>query len=303
MSTLATNKLGTLAGTADMSLPKTRPSSTLNAQLDSSGNLSFAADTATVNFFAAEDDGKVGMVLVDSQSFGKDGLTTQFTQPNQTVWKTYYGINVGYFNAPASVQTNYLFPGNVRYYIYEGSFINMGDGQASLRYGDLTRDAENLFGNNGNADPSSQIRAYVYGPSGYNNANGSGGQNNSGGFARNYPQKEIGYQASTGPASISQFKLIQKVARNAGYCTSGVQSYMPNDDSSSYAPVRGAWQWRTRSSSTTSTSNFDAYGYPGSSNEPGGISFGQDNVNEGNRFAYFNVQCYAVIKPTPVVAE
>ena len=70
MSTLATNKIGTLAGTADISLPKTRPSSTLNAKLDAAGNLTFAADTSTVEFLAAEDDSKVGMVLVDSQHVG-----------------------------------------------------------------------------------------------------------------------------------------------------------------------------------------------------------------------------------------
>ena len=59
MSTLATNKIGTLAGTADISLPTTRPSSTLNANLNSAGNLTFAADTSTVEFFAAEDDSKM----------------------------------------------------------------------------------------------------------------------------------------------------------------------------------------------------------------------------------------------------
>jgi len=299
MSTLATNKIGTLAGTADISLPKTRPSSTLNAKLDPSGSLTFTADTATVNFFAAEDSGKVGMVLVDSQSLNASGLSTQFTTPDVSQWKQYYGINVGVFNAPEATKTNYLFPGNVRYYIYEGSFVNMGNGESNVNYGDLDRNASNLYTT---ANPNSMLQSYIYGPSGYNSSNGSGGQNNSGTVYYNYPSKTIGYSGGTGQATISQFRIIQKAARNAAYSTSGVHSKMPNGDNNAYAPNRGCYQWRTRQNSTTTASNFNSYGYPGSAFEPGGISFGIDSATEGNRYAYFNVQCYAVIKPTTVVA-
>ena len=299
MSTLATNKIGTLAGTADISLPKTRPSSTLNAKLDSSGNLTFAADTATVNFFAAEDSGKVGMVLVDSQSIDSNGLATQFTKPDVTNWKTYYGVNVGVFNAPEATKTNYLFAGNIRYFIYEGSYVNMGDGNATLKYGDLDRDGNNLFTT---ANPTGQLRAYVYGPSGVNSENGSGGQNNSGQYAYDQPAKNIGQSGDAGPATIQQFRIIQKAARNAAYSTTAVCSVMPNDDSNAYAPSRASQQWRSQQSSTSNPSSFNQYGYPTQGSEPGGISFGHLNASEANRFAYFNVQCYAVIKPTTVVA-
>ena len=148
----------------------------------------------------------------------------------------------------------------------------------------------------------SQLRAYVYGPSGVNSENGSGGQNNSGGYSYDQPAKNIGQSGDTGPATIQQFRLIQKAARNAAYSTTGVCSFMPNDDSNAYAPSRAAQQWRSQQNSTTTASSFNSYGYPTQGSEPGGISFGQDNASEGNRFAYFNVQCYAVIKPTTVVA-
>ena len=77
---------------------------------------------------------------------------------------------------------------------------------------------------------------------------------------------------------------------------------MPNDDSNAYAPSRASQQWRSQQSSTSSPSSFNQYGYPTQGSEPGGISFGHLNSSEANRFAYFNVQCYAVIKPTTVVA-
>ena len=98
------------------------------------------------------------MVLVDSQSIDSNGLATQFTKPDVTNWKTYYGVNVGVFNAPEATKTNYLFAGNIRYFIYEGSYVNMGDGNATLKYGDLDRDGNNLFTT---ANPTGQLRAYV----------------------------------------------------------------------------------------------------------------------------------------------
>ena len=66
MSTLATNKLGTLAGTADLSLPTKRPTATSTGFIDQNGNLSFGSSEASnVSTFVTTDDGKVGKVLFD----------------------------------------------------------------------------------------------------------------------------------------------------------------------------------------------------------------------------------------------
>ena len=56
MSTLATNKLGTLSGSADMNLPSSRPSSTEAAMLDSSGNITFGAGSTKVDYVNPLDD-------------------------------------------------------------------------------------------------------------------------------------------------------------------------------------------------------------------------------------------------------
>lgn len=299
MSTLATNKIGTLAGTADISLPKTRPSSTLNAKLDAAGNLTFAADTSTVEFLAAEDDSKVGMVLVDSQSIGSAGMGDKFTVPDVSTWQNYYGINVGYFNAPASTQTNYLFPGNVRYYIFEGSFVNTGSGDEELNYSVITRDQGQIFTS---ANATDQLQNYIYGPFNANQANGSGGQNASGNRIYNQPNEGMGYNPTSGAGTISTFRLILKCGQNASFATSAMANFMGYDDSSTYAPSRAYWDKRTRNQSTTTPSDFDAYGYPAV--EPGGISItGGTSSANANRTSYMNVQCYAVIKPTPLVTS
>ncbi|MDB4298070.1 hypothetical protein N9909_00485 [bacterium] len=300
MSTLATNKIGTLAGTADISLPTTRPSSTLNANLNSAGNLTFAADTSTVEFFAAEDDSKVGMVLVDSQSIGVPGMSKQFTVPDIATWQSYYGINVGYFNAPASTQTNYLFPGNVRYYIFEGSYVNMGSGDEELSYGVLTRDQNALF-NTATSNPSDQQQNYTYGPFNASSTNGSGAQNISGNRPYNSPADGLGYSATAGAGTIASFRVILKCGQNAAFATSTMQNMMGYNDSSTYAPSRSYWDKRTRNNQSTSTpSSYNDFGYPAT--EPGGISITHGTTGgNANRTSYMNVQCYAVIKPTPLV--
>lgn len=297
MSTLATNKIGTLAGTADISLPTTRPSSTLNARLNSAGGLTFAADTSTVEFFAAEDDSKVGMVLVDSQSIGSPGMSNQFTLPDNSNWQSNYGINVGYFNAPASTQTNYLFPGNVRYYIFEGSYVNMGSGDEELTYGVINRDQGLMFGSN----PNDQQQTYIYGPFTASSSNGSGGQNISGNRIWNEPSEGLAYNAAAGAGTIASFRVILKCGQNAAFATSTMQNMMGYNDGSSYAPSRAYWDKRTRNNgSTTTPSSFDSYGYPAI--EPGGISISHGSSGDrANRTSYMNVQCYAIIKPTTLV--
>ena len=73
MSTLATNKIGTLAGTADMSLPTTRPSQTLSAFLDGSGNLTFEETNLPVEFFVVDGTAFVSSVLVDTAYLTSEG--------------------------------------------------------------------------------------------------------------------------------------------------------------------------------------------------------------------------------------
>lgn len=302
MSTLATNRIGTLAGTADMSLPTTRPSSTLNAKLNSAGSLTFSADTSAVEFLAAEDSSKVGMVLVDSQSIGNTGMNNQFTVPAISNWQNYYGINVGYFNAPSSTQENYLFAGNVRYYIFEGSYVNMGGGDEELTYGVLTRDQNALF-NTATSDPTDQQQNYTYGPFNASSTNGSGSQNISGNRPYNTPEDGLGYSATAGAGTIASFRVILKCGQNAAFATSTMQNMMGYNDSSTYAPSRAYWDKRTRNNqSTTTPSNYNAYGYPAV--EPGGISISHGNSSaNANRTSYMNVQCYAVIKPTTLVSS
>ena len=93
MSTLATNKLGTLSGSADMNLPSSRPSSTEPAMLDSNGNITFGAGNEKVDYVNPLDDNtKVVKVLVNHQSVkaGTNMPESTLIQQGQTVG--YYGF-------------------------------------------------------------------------------------------------------------------------------------------------------------------------------------------------------------------
>jgi len=106
MSTLATNKIGTLSGTADMSLPTTRPSQTLSAFLDSSGNLTFEETSIPVEFFVADGTAFVSSVLVDTAYLTSAGWTLDaLTNSSGQI----YGARVGMWNLSDAIKTNYLF--------------------------------------------------------------------------------------------------------------------------------------------------------------------------------------------------
>jgi len=125
MSTLATNKLGTLSGSADITLPSARPASTKTGKLDASGNLSFGDSQSFVNTMVAADTGKVGVVLVDQVCSDISGTQAiQSTGVTNTSGEGYYGYAVGVFNAKESDKTNYLFEGNIRAYELEFSYYN-----------------------------------------------------------------------------------------------------------------------------------------------------------------------------------
>ena len=109
MSTLATNKIGTLSGTADMSLPTTRPSQTLSAFLDSSGNLTFEETSIPVEFFVADGTAFVSSVLVDTAYLTSAGWTLDaLTNSSGQI----YGARVGMWNLSDAIKTNYLFQKN-----------------------------------------------------------------------------------------------------------------------------------------------------------------------------------------------
>ena len=115
MSTLATNKLGTLSGSADMSLPSSRPGSTKGAFLDASGNLTFGeAGVTNVPLLVTDDDGKVGKVLIDNVCSTGVNITEESSAVAYNTNDGYYGYSVGIHNAPDAIKSNYLADGNVR---------------------------------------------------------------------------------------------------------------------------------------------------------------------------------------------
>ena len=115
MSTLATNKLGTLSGSADMSLPSSRPDSTKQGFLDASGNLTFGQATlSNVPLIVTDDDGKVGKVLIDNVCSTGVNTTEESAAVKYNNSDGYYGYSVGIHNAPEAIKTNYLADGNVR---------------------------------------------------------------------------------------------------------------------------------------------------------------------------------------------
>lgn len=128
MSTLATNKIGTLAGTADMSLPTTRPSQTLSAFLDSAGKLTFEETTTPVEFFVADGTTFVSSVLVDtayltSAGWPLDALTNNSGQ--------IYGARVGMWNLSEAIKTNYLFQKNLRWFELNAWGVSTGSNDAA----------------------------------------------------------------------------------------------------------------------------------------------------------------------------
>lgn len=116
MSTLATNKIGTLAGTADMSLPTTRPSATKSAFLDSAGNLTFEETSIPVEFFVADGTAFVSSVLVDTAYLTSAGYPASVFTNSGGSSSFIYGVRLGMWNLSETIKTNYLFQKNLRWF-------------------------------------------------------------------------------------------------------------------------------------------------------------------------------------------
>jgi hypothetical protein len=137
MSTLATNKLGTLSGSADISLPTTRPSGTLAGRLDSAGNLSFASASSNVDNIVSAKNNKVGVVLFDEVACGlqSDAVETQDVTSGSAIVK---GFSVGIHNASDFNRTNYLFNGNIRQIEIDFCFYNNKSSTSGSGNGGMT---------------------------------------------------------------------------------------------------------------------------------------------------------------------
>ena len=303
MSTLATNKLGTLSGSADMSLPSSRPSSTKQGFLDASGNLSFGeASVSNVPLIVTDDDGKVGKVLIDNVCSTGVNTTEESTVVKYNNSNGYYGYSVGIHNAPDAIKTNYLADGNVR--AIEIDFMAYVNGNSlvpsnGMWYFALDSNGSRLWTEN--QDGGSYGRTYE-------NADSGGSVYSTGSTSYSQPSNNsTNDDWNKTSSSYGQGCGIQgKVLINCGV-------------SSTYQTFNRATVWRNNYTSgdmyPMSNSGFVAYSTTGSQNSgraqgnnaynapwasQGGCLFsggysGKHNVD------YFSAVAYAYIKPTTVV--
>lgn len=298
MSTLATNKLGTLSGSADMNIPSSRPSSTEAAMLDSSGNITFGAGSTKVDYMNPLDDStQVVKVLVNHQSVksGTDIPESTYLQQGQTVG--YYGFVMGYPSASADLQTNYLFDGNVRGYQVDWSCGALGTSSEYPAFAPVNKSGDYLF----QEQQYNQVQLRWYGPSGTGSSGTS--QCTNGGVFTYSGSQNVGYSSNNGNGTLT-FGSIWMNTAIAGFDIHSHVWREMNDASTSYRPDDGGWNIRpsynTGPTGSQMSSNDD--GWPQST--PGGIYIGTNSYsptgNAGN-YCYLSATCYAIIKPTTIV--
>ena len=298
MSTLATNKLGTLSGSADMNLPSSRPSSTESAMLDSNGNLTFGAGDTKVDYVNPLDDStKVVKVLVNHQSVkaGTDIPSSTMIQSGQSVG--YYGFTMGYPTASSSMQTNYLFDGNVRGYQVDWSCGALGPNSETVAFVPLNKSGDYLFQSN----QANQVQLRWYGPTGTSSSGTS--QATYGGVHSYSGAQNCSYQRNVGEGTVS-FGTVWMNTAIAGFNIHSHQWCLANDASTSYRPSDGGWDIRPSFNATPSGSTISDNddGWP--SSIPGGIYIGTNEYSApGNAgdYCYLSATCYAIIKPTTIV--
>tara|TARA_R100000908_G_scaffold16690_3_gene6302 strand:- start:1381 stop:2325 length:945 start_codon:yes stop_codon:yes gene_type:complete len=309
MSTLATNKLGTLAGTADISVPTTRPSSTLPAQLDSSGNLSFSASESRVNTIVNAKDNKVGIVLVDQIATGLQSDAGDIEVEDGSSGK-FKGFAVGMHNASDADKTNYLFEGNIRQFEinfcwYNNKSSSNGNANGGMtdysfftpldssgkRLWKTTQNSNCMYGRT-YENPDSNGANYSQGSATANFPSNSE-SNNSGYFRSyngNYPGTSVFGKIYWHCGVNSTWQAFYQLTKLYYNRSSG--DMYPEMQSGYVMPSSGT---TNNARSQTGGSSSKGYGQPWEI--MGGVGFNGQNTSS-SPFDMFNAQMYAYIKPT-----
>ena len=310
MSTLATNKLGTLSGSADMTLPSTRPASTKTGKLDASGNLTFGDSQSFVNTMVAADTGKVGVVLVDQVC--SDISATQAIQSSgvtNTSSEGYYGYAVGVFNAKESDKTNYLFEGNIRAYELEFSYYNeknSNGADAGTKPTVLDMNGNRLWKTYQNANSmsgrtyenedqnSAQYGArdsYYANPTNASTAGGGGFYTNAGPGGGDALQGRItAIPAVNGAWTVhmmTNFRRYSSASSNNRYPVTNTAFLMPSGNQ--------------QNNGRTQASGGSSKGYGSPWEQFGGFLF-QSGYTTGMGYSLFNCVMKAYVKPTPLAS-
>ncbi len=314
MSTLATNKLGTLAGTADMSLPTTRPTSTKSAFLNSAGNLTFEDSPVKCEFLVIDGTTKVTKILVDVNTTAKDiGETESGLVVNTNLDKT-LGIDIGTWNLPDAVRSAYFQDGNVRWWDLQANGSSQGD-SSNLQYGrfyvqildaakapvlagttttqKVGHSSWTMYSNSSNSIQQDGNSQYWY-----NAADGSSSGN------IGYGQYWLG-NSGGGYVVAPWFLNIKLVPWMNGYWKIGGR-YTSYGESSNlaYGP-RQSWGFTQPTMQSQvrapASGNYIDRSYMGS--YPAGfcINVGDDSANKAVSYSFANFTLTATIKPTTVV--
>jgi len=311
MSTLATNKLGTLSGSADMSLPTTRPSSTSQGFLDANGNLTFGQSTVeNVPIFVTDDDQKVCKVLVDQVSSGPNSNAPQSTTVTNTSNVGYWGYSVGVHNAPEALKQNYLFNGNIRTMEIDFSFYvntdTYGSISSNMYYVPLSTSGARLW----QTEQQTMNHSYMEeNPDSGGSANPGGGTStaqasNSGGTEYNYARQ--GNYSGTIKSGRVQWNCAVTSFYASFYDGVNLRFRRTNGTNDSY-PCKEATSLLYSTSGNSNTgrtqsSGSSSKGYGAPWDTQGGCLFTGYNTATTPAMNYFTATCYAIIKPTDLVA-
>tara|TARA_B100000131_G_scaffold154341_1_gene149744 strand:- start:829 stop:1731 length:903 start_codon:yes stop_codon:yes gene_type:complete len=299
MSTLATNKLGTLAGTADMKLPASRPTSTQSAYLDAAGNLTFEESTTRCEFFVDENQAKVCRVLVDVANLGQQATEQQAAFSGNDYW----GVSLSLFSLPDSIKNNYLAPGNIRRFCLQFNIFNgdTGGNVSGLQLQPLDRTNNSVLGTQSIND-CCRTNTGMYSSS----ASRTGSSNSAswgytsgqyGGFNTYFDNVQYnGYQTRPGNTMGYMWYYPYYGAQGTFY-----GEITTSNTSSTYGPNWGNWDWcwkRDQSGSWADDVSNTIWA------DVGGFAFAasSNNVDQKPRLSYMNATLWADVKPTTVVA-
>tara|TARA_R100001163_G_C5038952_1_gene177514 strand:- start:118 stop:1056 length:939 start_codon:yes stop_codon:yes gene_type:complete len=312
MSTLATNKLGTLSGNADMTLPSTRPSATAEGYLDNNGNLTFSAAGATPCEFYVTDAGTPMVTTVYVDSTYNDATPAVGDSNFSNSSNDYFGWNLGLWNLPSAIQSNYLAQANMRWLDLDFTFYNNDDqGGGTLAYFMILNRAGTAHGcNNGNPNGIGDS----YDSQGATNNSWEGNSN----WSRNTTASGSGSnswsgqynQWSSGPylyQTNSNTQIGQASGRLHVKCAPGAyqrvwhDGYYTYNNSFNYGPN---WYFGAKMPyrQNTTWSNSNQYTWGG---EFGGfrLNGGGSSTNDANRQVWLTAVLKCRIKPTAVVSS
>ena len=297
MSTLATNKIGTLAGTADMSLPTTRPSQTHSAFLDSAGNLTFEDSSIAAEFFVSDGTTFVSSVLIDTAYLTSAGFTND-TGITDSTPEAVYGVKLGMWNLPDAIKTNYLSTTNIRSLELIGAGVGDGSSNSTgLKIQILDNVGDQVFTANQNMsfkfqtmNGSSGASSGGAGTTSNWDANPTG--NNTGGY--------LGYQdvgASDDEGMPWSVRTRIKTSVNYGF---RIDSWTTISYTNNQGPAVSYTRYGPRSDNTIDDTNLTE---GGPWKQIGGVYVGTNNENSSyagtGSFGSFTLK--ALIKPTAVV--